>query len=319
MTTTYELWRSRSATPVKAILFLALSTVLACGEQVVGWTSPDETAPTVSSTTPTHDATNVGLNTTMVATFSEAMDPLSITASTFTLMHGTTTVTGEVNYTGLTALFVPARRLALDTVYTATIMAAVTDVAGNAMGANYTWSFTTGSTPDETPPLVIATSPASGTVDVARGASVTATFNEAIDPLTISETSFTLSNGTALLTGTVSYVGVTATFNPDADLEANTIYVGTILSDVTDLAGNELEENYVWLFATGVAPDTTAPTVVATIPAPGAMNVMLNALVTATFSETMNATTISSSTFTLLDGVTPIDGAVTYTGLVATL
>jgi hypothetical protein len=67
--------------------------------------------------------------------------------------------------------------------------------------------------------------------------------------------------------------------------------------------------------------DTTAPTVTATFPAAGATGVDVSANVTGTFSEAMNASTITSATFTLKAGATTVPAAVTYnsTGSVATL
>jgi len=75
-------------------------------------------------------------------TFSKALDPSTITNVTFTLMQGTTPVTGTVTYAGVTATFTPTANLAASTVYTATITTGVKDLAGNALAANYSWSFT---------------------------------------------------------------------------------------------------------------------------------------------------------------------------------
>ncbi|MDQ0147019.1 Ig-like domain-containing protein [Pseudarthrobacter niigatensis] len=59
--------------------------------------------------------------------------------------------------------------------------------------------------------------------------------------------------------------------------------------------------------------DTTAPTVTATSPAPGSTGVAAAANVTATFSEAMNASTVTSSTFTLQAGSsTPVPAVVAY-------
>ncbi|MDQ1060586.1 hypothetical protein QFZ23_004487 [Arthrobacter globiformis] len=70
----------------------------------------------------------------------------------------------------------------------------------------------------------------------------------------------------------------------------------------------------------GGGTDTTAPTVTATSPAPGATGVAVAADVTGTFSETMTASTINSTTFTLKNpaGAT-VGAAVSYAGGVATL
>jgi len=79
------------------------------------------TAPTVTSTSPDSAAAGVPINTKILATFSEAMDPSTITTSTFTLKTGTTLVSGTVSYTGVTVTFVPSSNLTASTVYTATI------------------------------------------------------------------------------------------------------------------------------------------------------------------------------------------------------
>ncbi|MDQ0619722.1 CBM96 family carbohydrate-binding protein [Arthrobacter globiformis] len=67
--------------------------------------------------------------------------------------------------------------------------------------------------------------------------------------------------------------------------------------------------------------DTTAPTVTGTSPAAGATGVAVTANVTGTFSEAMDASTITPATFTLTTGTTTVPAAVTYnsTGMVATL
>ena len=109
-----------------------------------GGGAPDITAPTVSSTIPADTATGVAINQNLTVTFSEAMDPATISATTFTVMQGATPVPGVVTYVGTVATFNPTTDLAANTVVTATITMGVMDLAGNALAANKTWSFTTG-------------------------------------------------------------------------------------------------------------------------------------------------------------------------------
>lgn len=71
--------------------------------------------PIVISTGPLSNATGVSINTTINATFNEAMEPSSITTATFTVMQGTTPVPGVVTYSGVTTTFSPAGNLALNT------------------------------------------------------------------------------------------------------------------------------------------------------------------------------------------------------------
>ncbi len=63
---------------------------------------------------------------------------------------------------------------------------------------------------------------------------------------------------------------------------------------------------------TDAPADTTPPTVTATSPALDAVNVATSAVVTATFSEAMNAATVNGSTFLLARGTTPVSGSVSY-------
>jgi len=98
--------------------------------------------PTIISVTPPNGAVGVCPNTVVTATFSEAMNPVTINTTTFTVATG---VTGAVTLdgTGKVAAFTPSSNLALNTTYTATITTGAQDVSGNALAANYVWSFTT--------------------------------------------------------------------------------------------------------------------------------------------------------------------------------
>ena len=116
----------------------------------VTWTftteAADTTRPTIKSNTPLKGATGVAINRKITATFDEAMDSASFSATTFTLTGpGTTPVTGGVvSLVGNTAIFTPpASNLAASTLYTATIKAGVKDRAGNALLNDFVWDFTT--------------------------------------------------------------------------------------------------------------------------------------------------------------------------------
>ena len=69
----------------------------------------------------------------------------------------------------------------------------------------------------------------------------------------------------------------------------------------------------------GGGGDTTAPTVTGTSPAAGATGVAVTANVTGSFSEALDTSTVTSDTFTLTAGTTPVPSGVTYNSTVATL
>ena len=111
----------------------------------------DTTAPTVTSVAPAQGATNVATTATVTATFSEAMDAASITTSSVELRNASNAlVAASVAYDAATrtARLTPSAALAASASYTATVRGGTTDprvkdVAGNALAANMSWSFTT--------------------------------------------------------------------------------------------------------------------------------------------------------------------------------
>jgi hypothetical protein len=100
-------------------------------------------APSVLSTGPANAAIGVPRNPSITATFSEPMNATTLNSTTFVVMNGATAVPGTVSYTGNTVKFVPTNMLAANTVFTATISTAVTDVAGGHLATAKSWSFTT--------------------------------------------------------------------------------------------------------------------------------------------------------------------------------
>lgn len=216
------------------------------------WTFKTSTtvSPTVTSTDPANNATGVFLNKRVTATFSEPMNPSTLTSASFTLMQGATSIAGTVSYTGTTAYFTPSAALAGNTVYTATITTAAKNVPGTTLANNFVWTFTTGTI---SAPKVNTTDPANLATGVALNKVISATFSEAMNPTTISSSTFTLMNGTTLVAGAVNYAGTTATFTPTSNLLSGTTYKATITSAAKNPAGTSLANDYVWNFNTNAS------------------------------------------------------------------
>ncbi len=284
----------------------------------------DNTPPQITETNPLQDAQNIPMNSAITATFSEEIDPSTVNTATFLLEDGNTVINGSVSYSGMTAVFTPSESLEMGTVYLATVTNGVQDTAGNPLTEDYTWNFNTENTEEEetdtVPPTISATNPDDTNDNVAVDVTLSATFSEPMNASTISETSFTLSDGENSVNGVVEYSGNSATFNPDGNLVNGSTYTATITTGVQDTAGNSMAENYSWSFTTEEAEetDTTPPTVNATDPEDNEVNMPVNSEISATFSEPVNASTITANTFTLsLDG-DPVPGSVTSSGNSAT-
>jgi hypothetical protein len=285
----------------------------------------DTTPPTVTAITPASAATGVSAAANLTATFSEAMDASTINTNTFELRDaGNVLVPATVSFNSASnvATLDPTPSLNTAGVYTATVRGGLTDprakdLAGNALAANRTWSFTIAT--DSTPPTVTSTSPAAGAIGVNGTANVTATFNEAMDAATINATTIELRDASnALVPAVVTYNATTrvATLNPTPTLNQAAVYTATVRGGATDprvkdAAGNAMAANQVWSFT--IAPDITPPTITATVPTAGATGVSGTANITATFSEVMDATTINATTIELRDAANVlVPSVVTY-------
>ncbi|WP_248763456.1 Ig-like domain-containing protein [Pseudarthrobacter sp. SSS035] len=199
--------------------------------------------------------------------------------------------------------------------------------AGSTLAPKLVLTLSGGGGGDTTAPTVTATSPTANETGVAVTADVTGTFSEAIDASTVTATTFTLTGPTGTVQAAYSSTGNVATLNPTANLAAGTTgtpYTATIKggpAGVRDLAGNPLATDRTWTFTTAPAGggDTTAPTVTATSPTANETGVAVTADVTGTFSEAIDASTVTATTFTLTGPTGTVQAAYSSTGNVATL
>lgn len=242
------------------IAFLLLVVATGCSDPDETGGNPTLTPPTVMSAAPPSAAAGACPNTVVTATFSKAMNPSTIKASTFTLTGPNgAIVPGQVTYNAAshTAIFTPATGLALSTSYTATLTTGVTDVFGNHPVSNFVWSFTTGVIvcTGAGMPAVVSFTPGDG---ACPNTTVTATFNEAMNPATINASTFTLTGMGAAGTVTYDVPNRTAIFTPSAPLSLDSVYTATVTSGAQDLIGVGLPADFTWTFTTS-AVDCQAP------------------------------------------------------------
>jgi hypothetical protein len=166
-------------------------------------------------------------------------------------------------------------------------------------------------------PAVTSSDPANGATGIAVTSIISATFNTPMDAASITSSGFTLKNGSSLIPAVISYNGTTASLTPSHHLPPNTLCTATITA-VKSAAGKTIASDFKWTFTTGAAVDQTFPVVVSANPIDGSTGIALNKVLSVTFNEPMSAATITTSSFRLSQGVTPIAGAVAYSGSTAT-
>ncbi len=125
------------------------------------------------------------------------------------------------------------------------------------VGSNNYWAdvlFALAAPPDLTPPIVVSVLPVNNATSVPISYHPAATFNQALDPLSVNTNTFTLNGpGSNPVSGTLATSNGTATFTPDSPLSSNITYVATLKGGSVDpriknSSGIALAATYSWQF-----------------------------------------------------------------------
>jgi hypothetical protein len=206
-------------------------------------TEPDTIPPEIVEFGPQADADDVNISTEIWIRFSEPMNTISVQEA-FSINPD---VEGSYQWDASKTemRFVPHPALAYDTSYTITVGCSATDLAGNSLVSEVTWSFHTEHPPDIVPPTIISAQPTGDKVPVTVNIEIV--FNEPMDVVSI-EAAFLISptlNGTTYWPDQMHMV-----FDPEVNLTYSTKYTVSVTTEAMDLSGNRLVEPYVWSFTT---------------------------------------------------------------------
>jgi hypothetical protein len=345
---------------------------------------PDTTPPTVVAVSPSNGATGVDPAGDVTASFSEALDPATVSTASVQLRDASgAAVAASVTYDEgtRTARLDPVADLPPASTFTATVRggsAGVRDPSGNALLSDTTWTFTTGSGavcpctlwPPSARPAVDSTSDSSSVelgvrfrADVA-GSITGIRFYKG--PRNSGTHVGSLWSNTGALLARATFTGETGTgwqqvsFASPVAVTAGTTYVASYYAPAGGYSLNDRyfvstyrkaplsaladgvdgrngvyryvsspsfptdsyrESNY-WVdvvFDTTVQADREPPQVASVSPAPGAGDVGAGDVVNATFSESIDAATVTPSTFTLrAQGGAVVPAAISYNGTSST-
>ena len=212
--------------------------------------------PGVASRTPDAGGTGVPLHTTVRATFTTAMDPSSINRSTFTLTGPSGAVSATVRYDEdtRTGILEPSAPLGEGHAYTVRLTTGVRADDETPLPSQVSWSF---STVPPGPPSVTSVSPVAGATDVGVRSAVIARFSQAMDPATITSSSFQLtrSDGTTVPAAvTYDAAASTATLTPSAPLAGGSAYIARLTTAIRSDRGVALTSEQQWTFTTTACP-----------------------------------------------------------------
>lgn len=132
------------------MLFISLliGGFIACSGDDDGDDEPVETANlesvlTVTETDPSNGSLGVPRDVQISVTFSEDVDPGTITDSSFMLLVNDVRLHGRITWLNNVVTFTPLFPLARNTTYTGRVTTAVRDFEENPLPSDFIWSFTT--------------------------------------------------------------------------------------------------------------------------------------------------------------------------------
>ncbi len=158
-------------------------------------------------------------------------------------------------------------------------------------------------------PSILSVAPLADATAVSTATKVSAVFAATMDAATITSANFTLTGPSSTsVAGAVEWNAAlnSAIFTPSAALAAGTLYTAKISTAVKDSLGTALAADKTWTFTTAGTPVVpspvpgTAPTVTSVAPPDNATGVAVSTTVSAVFSTTMDAATMTTANFTLV-------------------
>ena len=257
--------------------------------------TPDTTAPTVVSVTPTNGQTGVGLSAPVAITFSKSMNPSTLTSANISLLAGDTVIyAGSYNISAdnRSLVITPSNLLPSATI-TLSISSAVTDLSGNSVG-NYISHFTTMAAADTSNASIISQRPAMGATGVAIGASPIVLFaSKPLNPATVSNNTIQVSQNGQPVSGTLAVVGDgrTVEFTPASNFNYGAQVQLFVDPAVLDISGNPISA-YKGSFTVAGNPATTAPLLLATTVSNTQTGIPLNAVINLVYSAALDPITV---------------------------
>ena len=104
---------------------------------------------------------------------------------------------------------------------------------------------------DQSGPVVINATPLNNALGIRPDTNITLTFNEALEPSSITDFSVHLLDTNGLVSGSVLLQGQTLIFTPTTALNYDMQYTINVQTSITDIAGNVVDDTYGSVFTTG--------------------------------------------------------------------
>ncbi len=255
------------------------------------------THPTVSRVAPENGTQNVPVNVHYTVQFSKTMDPATLTPANLALLDNGKPVSGmvQVDASGTTASFIPDQPLSVREPVVVDLSTGIQDIYGNSLNQAYTYSFTTGDSPEIAPLHVAAVGPAMSSGKVGTNALIHLLFNEPVNLVTATSANIQVTSGGQPVPVMIALSAgdQRATITPVGGLAPNTQYTVTSTAGLTDLAGVALDNPGSFSFTTGSTTDATRATTYAFDPPNNSTGVPLNTLIDVVYTKPVDPTSVT--------------------------
>ena len=264
---------------------------------------------TVVSLVPANGAQGVDPSVPVVVQFDRSVYPPSANSYAIQLSdfsHNSDPIGGNIALStdGITLTFTPASPLPPNSTIQVQVScsSSLLDLAENSFPCT-TSQFTTGAGAT-TNPQVISVAPANNATGVGPGAVVTLSFNESIDPNTITSANFQLFSGDTNLQAYLNWSSDNRTVMLNTQLPYSSTVTVVVNNGVVDLSGNPITAPFRSSFSTIPTPTTQfTPNVTAMRPGSGSTGVPATTGITIYASSPVDPSTVQSQVVVSQNGV----------------
>ncbi|MCJ8321328.1 MAG: Ig-like domain-containing protein [Colwellia sp.] len=266
----------------------------------------DIIAPNLSSTSPENGSNNVSINSKIILTFSENIDPTS--SSNIAVYTSNGPVAGEIVIENNIVTFEPTNVLPGDIDIWVDIQG-VRDLTGNSTSSS-SISFVTEPVFDTEAPRVNVISPSDGSLNVGWNIPIVITFSESLSSNTVTDENFKVYADGRLITPTVYRSSDSRTVTLAGRWPEDSTVSVIVSNNVLDLSNNPVED-FVSLFTTG--KDENTPTFAEAdyliYPKSGSDNVPLDSSIILRINEVTTLEDVQGS-FHVLEDYQPVTGSI---------
>ncbi len=274
----------------------------------------DITPPSIVSVSPANGTAGLGRNTTVAITFSEPMDPSTMTINNLALFAGSQKLSSSIERSSDNRTVLITTTLPPSQTITVAATSDLKDFGGNRL-PEFSSTFTTAAFTDSSATLQVVTQRPGTGATVPIGAPITLFLNRPVNPATVNGAIKVSQNGVLIAGSVVRSAGdQVLTFTPATAFPAGALIQVFVDRSLLDDAGSPLSGAYTSYFRIQSASSSGEVQVLATSFSGSSNTMPLNAVLEVQFNQPLDPVTVNTSNVTLTSGSATIPITVALVG-----